>query len=592
MSWLANYERVFGEIFQEEGTTLHLKTLKDLLHSLNGQTLQKALDETDCSLEAFLLQLLDDALHMHPKYANLIVAKVLKLDPDCVFAYEIKAALSPPNQRLAFYKEGIKRGWKKYGGNYRKTNKGKFWHFPPTKSLLRCMYAVAMHDFKRGKIEPAQAIWEQILELDEEDHMGVRYHLLSVYLHAGELDLAEPLFQRFGEDGSIHMTYLKILFLFLKNEIDEARSSLWQAFRLNLHLPNRLFFGELLHLEEHDIPDSYLRGSVEEAEDFIVIGGWHAWGAHSEALAWLKDEFYDFVADKSGPIGKEILDKFLMPLGAPIDFSFMNPFSPGSPLALNKNLPEAEVQQAPFLQLAYALLNGVLEKEPLKLTSRGNLPTKLVKEISQLGILMDWKESSVKRLRESHYSALRIVREVCQMVGFLRKRKNHLLLTKKGRQALENPSRTYVELLQAYLEEYDWSRNDYFPGGLVQNVAGNLLFAFFITGRKYYPLSDYCKFFSFLNLQSQEPLFHSFFDIIAEKTLNEPFFGRFILRFLIPFGFCSFDKKIEDFYDLNYFFFDLDLSKIRVKATNLVFELFVPKLGNGVFDSFEFSAGE
>ncbi len=134
----------------------------------------------------------------------------------------------------------------------------------------------------------------------------------------------------------------------------------------------------------------------------------------------------------------------------------------------------------PILRRAVALLNAVLEGEPLKSTAAGNLPQKLVRELFA-GEFAGEESEFVRVNREDDSPNLSFVRRLCQKAGLLVYRNKEFRLAKAAGDALgaENWSLVYRKLLEAYLqkpeliEQYDLLDD----GGALASALPLLLFA-------------------------------------------------------------------------------------------------------------------
>lgn len=110
---------------------------------------------------------------------------------------------------------------------------------------------------------------------------------------------------------------------------------------------------------------------------------------------------------------------------------------PGSPIKL-RELSEETMLAMPLCYFADRLL-GDLDQGAIKLTAKGNLPGKLVRDYYATGRLPDWMiDQGYESLRgEDNYLPLQIVKHQLDLLGWTKKRHNKLSLTKKGEQARE-----------------------------------------------------------------------------------------------------------------------------------------------------------
>ncbi|MFW5783247.1 MAG: tetratricopeptide repeat protein [Spirochaetota bacterium] len=135
---------------------------------------------------------------------------------------------------------------------------------------------------------------------------------------------------------------------------------------------------------------------------------------------------------------------------------------------------------APVLSQTIALLQAVGEREPLRATAKGNLPTAVVKELFA-GAFADAEPDFVRVNREDHSIVLSQVRRLAQKAGLLSYRTGAFGLTKAGRAALESDdlNEIYRRLLEAHLRAPEAvDRYDRIPvGSDVAETVPLLLFA-------------------------------------------------------------------------------------------------------------------
>ncbi|GHT59478.1 hypothetical protein AGMMS50239_06210 [Bacteroidia bacterium] len=67
------------------------------------------------------------------------IEKALKLNPDCIEAYECLANNAPDlEMHLGYLRKGIEAGMKIFGGKYLEKNRGHFWGLTETRPFMRC----------------------------------------------------------------------------------------------------------------------------------------------------------------------------------------------------------------------------------------------------------------------------------------------------------------------------------------------------------------------------------------------------------------------------------------------------------------------
>lgn len=159
-------------------------------------------------------------------------------------------------------------------------------------------------------------------------------------------------------------------------------------------------------------------------------------------------------------------------------------------------LEPSDRDAAPVLSQTIALLQAVGEREPLRATAKGNLPTAVVKELFA-GAFADAEPDFVRVNREDHSIVLSRVRRLAQKAGLLSYRTGAFRLTKAGRAALESDEvdEIYRRLLEAHLRApAAVDRFDRIPvGDVVAETVPLLLFAARDTTGEYLYEEDFAE---------------------------------------------------------------------------------------------------
>ena len=251
------------------------KEMQAFLDNLTGKPLS-ALPKMELSDEEQAEDLVFEAYELTSSKAKKNIEKALKLNPNCIEAYEYLASREKTLEKvLGFLEKGIAIGRKQFGGDFLKTNKGMFWGIHETRPFMRCLHQKADILVVEGKIAEAVEIMEEILELNEGDNQGVRFPLFSALITLGETEKFKKYDEMFADDDySASILYSRALFAF-KTEGDspQARKMLEKAFEANPFVVKRLFDPDfkLTGLK------AYTTGSPEEADNywFYAFLCWH-----------------------------------------------------------------------------------------------------------------------------------------------------------------------------------------------------------------------------------------------------------------------------------------------------------------------------
>lgn len=138
-----------------------------------------------------------------------------------------------------------------------------------------------------------------------------------------------------------------------------------------------------------------------------------------------------------------------------------NPYSAGSPLQV---LQPAEVvyEQCPIYRMAHYLLTYIQTSGEVKLTAKGYLPVKLVKELYDQGFIEEEHISLgiTKLYKEQDSLSINLTRNLLQIGGITKKRKGQLSLTASGIQILQKPHKLFESLLKTMTLRFNWGYYD------------------------------------------------------------------------------------------------------------------------------------
>ncbi len=216
-----------------------------------------------------------------------------------------------------------------------------------------------------------------------------------------------------------------------------------------------------------------------------------------------------------------------------------------SPIQYSKQLKSAIVAKAPFYQLFREYLNRIADAKEIKLTTRGNLPRKLVLELYGLGLIKEYEiERGITKLsKEADSIALQNVKILGELSGLTKKRNNKLSLTKKG--TLLTAKGKEVELFKLLFEtnslKFNLGYHDGFGANGLQVTFGYTLYLLLKYGEKMSPLSFYAE----KTIQAFPHVFEEFQTeswSTPEKRFQSCFDVRFFKRLLTYYKFVTFEE--------------------------------------------------
>jgi hypothetical protein len=139
-----------------------------------------------------------------------------------------------------------------------------------------------------------------------------------------------------------------------------------------------------------------------------------------------------------------------------------NIFSDKCPVRIRTNIPDVILDQIPFLNLSEFLFHQVEKSGMIKLTKQGNLPVKLVSQVyEQKFITEPFVEEGLRKLyKEEDSIAINVCRLVLSFAGLIKKRKNLLTVTDKGKKAISNRVEFLRIVMQTFAQRFNWASLD------------------------------------------------------------------------------------------------------------------------------------
>ena len=240
-----------------------------------------------------------------------------------------------------------------------------------------------------------------------------------------------------------------------------------------------------------------------------------------------------------------------------IDINFFThfPFSAGSPIARKADLSAAAIQEVPFFQFYIQFLKDVQAAQPLKLTQKGNLNRKFIRQLYDHRILPNKyvDDGTIKLSKEEDWAPIHYSHVLTKMGGLIKNQKGKLTLTKKGEKLLTNIPSLYLNLLDTYTNKFNWSYFTFNPESVAQYGYTLLLYLLLKYGDEERPSSFYTMQYRFAFPQFITTFPHN------EYLKPEPRFlscvhNRFFGKFCNYFGLAIVrEEQKENSYSFDYF---------------------------------------
>jgi len=218
--------------------------------------------------------------------ARELAEKALVADPTCVDALTVRAFLDSDDAAglIDTLGEVLDIGENMLGEEFFSEYMGDFWGMVEARPYMRTTKQLAELMWSVGRRFDAVACYENLIELDPEDHMGNATPLLGFYLGMGEVQRSWDLLEEFDtEDNTLHSWAWVLLFLWIGEE-EAATKGLHSAMEMNPYVASLL-----VGIDDDDDVEILLYhqpGSIEEAHYILEIMG-EAWSRDGETQMWL-----------------------------------------------------------------------------------------------------------------------------------------------------------------------------------------------------------------------------------------------------------------------------------------------------------------
>ncbi len=224
--------------------------------------------------------------------AGNLATQALKLDPDCVDALTVQAFMISEDvgELIPLLEHAASCGERSLGEEFFAEFMGDFWPLVEARPYMRCIKQLAEVLWNVGRRFDAVAHYENLMDLDPQDHMGNGALLLGNYLAMGEVQRAWDLLEEIDDESSAVFNWSWVLLFLMVDDQDGARQALDHALDLNAYVAPLLIGlgGE----DETALSPTFKIGSREEALFCVQVLG-EAWANHLTAHWWLLDVLRD-----------------------------------------------------------------------------------------------------------------------------------------------------------------------------------------------------------------------------------------------------------------------------------------------------------
>lgn len=252
------------------------------------------------------------------------------------------------------------------------------------------------------------------------------------------------------------------------------------------------------------------------------------------------DEIEKYVLESIRNKNNQPIDDFEGYSPAEMQIILYDFFSPKCPVQIQE-LKNTDYLKIPLLNQIKFLLKIIQESGQLKLTKKGNLPTKVVADIYKQGYLKDdFIESGISKLyKEEQVQTITLTRILLELSDLVKKRNNILSITKKGQKIIHNNHLLFKHIFEIFSSKFNWA---YFDGYENEEI-GQIGFGFTLLildkyGKNkrnvFFYAKKYIKAFDFKN-DSNPDFINNLPNAYSIRTFD---------RFLDYLGLIKIDEKI------------------------------------------------
>lgn len=185
-------------------------------------------------------ELLYDAYAKSESEDRVRLAKqALQIFPNCADAYVIlgEDEASSEKEELKYYTKGVEVGRLMLDPKAVEAYPGALWTVTKMRPFLRAMSGYALTQWTLGNRQKGIETANEMLELDNEDHVGIRYMLLFHLIAAGKNNEAIRLLKRFPDEDVYAWELCKAFLMFVKQGPSaKAKRTLKNAIEMNPYI--------------------------------------------------------------------------------------------------------------------------------------------------------------------------------------------------------------------------------------------------------------------------------------------------------------------------------------------------------------------
>jgi len=211
-----------------------------------------------------------------------LARQALKEDPSHIEANVLLAeSVHETHRKIELFRNAVRLGEIQFA-ELMETEVGHFWGISQTRPMMRAKCGLALALAADGQVNKAIAQMLDILQLNTDDNMGVRYEVIPLLLSQNRDQDAVEILDRYSEESGIWL-YLKAQVEFRREgpRGRSAQKAIAKAFKFNPHVL------ELLTAQHPPMmPEHYALGSPEEAA-IVIEEQLDSWTESEGFVEWM-----------------------------------------------------------------------------------------------------------------------------------------------------------------------------------------------------------------------------------------------------------------------------------------------------------------
>ena len=245
-----------------------------------------------------------NALEKRGKKRADLLKKALEIDEDCAEAYVLLAEdVKTDEEAKPLYERAVLAAERTLGPDFLadEENVGHYWGIFETRPYMRARGGLGVTLWELGEQEQAITHFIDLLRLNPNDNMGIRYALAVWLFVSDRLDEAKDLIDRYEVDSNLTFMYIEAFIAFANHGSGwQADSLLRDAFKANplliVMFLEKVFGESLVDVNELTVPKERIEMLLDEAQD-TILDLVEILGSRNDLLRWVLDCFAELQSD-------------------------------------------------------------------------------------------------------------------------------------------------------------------------------------------------------------------------------------------------------------------------------------------------------